>query len=181
MGWGRRYPKEQQAAQHALLASTAAISSSLSAFVGWLLAVSGASFALMVSNVGRVAPHVGAQSFKWSLIWFAVSLLLGLVSRWLGASVAGAVGAAGAIQGRAERTGPIDGFNFLAFTKLFTDGLMPIYRCISWHSYKRAKAGELIPGLRGITYQSQAQATLAMAQLIFVFVSVLVLACGIKA
>lgn len=181
MGWGRRYPREQEVARHALLASAAAISSALSTFVGWLLAVSGASFALMVSNVEKVAPHVGARSFKWSLIWFAVSLLLGLISRWLGTSVAGAVAAAGAVQDRAERSGPIEGFNFLAFTKLFSDGLMPVYRCISWRSYRRAKLGELISGLRGITYQSQAQAILAMAQLIFVFVSVLVLASGIKA
>jgi hypothetical protein len=181
MGWGRRYPREQQVAQHALLASAAGISAALSTFVGWLLTVSGASFALMVSNVEKMAPHVGTRSLKWSLIWFAISLLLGLVSRWLGTSVAGALAATGAIQDRAERSGPIEGFNNLAFTKLFSDGLMPVYRCISWRSNGHARAGELISGLRGITYQSQAQAILAMAQLISVFVSVLVLACGIKA
>jgi hypothetical protein len=181
MGWGRRYPREQQTAQHALLATTAAISSALSNFVGWLLAVSGASFALMVSNIDKVTPHIDSRSFKWALIWFAISPLLGLISRWLGTAVAGAVAAAGAMQERIDRTGPIDGFSLLAFTKLFADGLMPIYRCVSWRSYKRAKAGDLIPGLRGITYQSQTQALLTFGQLILLFVSVVVLAHGVKA
>jgi len=181
MGWGRRYPQEQQAAQHALLATTAAVSAALSNFVGWLLAVSGASFALMVSNIDKVTPHIGSRSFKWALVWFAVSLLLGLVSRWLGTAVSGAIAAAGAMQDRIDRTGPIEGFSHLAFTKLFSDGLMPIYRCISWRSYKRAKTGDLIPGLRGITYQSQTQALLTLAQLVLLFVSVMVLAHGVKA
>ena len=181
MGWGRRYPQEQQAAQHALLASAAAVSAALSNFVGWLLAVSGASFALIVSNIEKVTPHIGSHSFKWALIWFAISLLVGLISRWLGTAVAGAVAAAASVQDRADRTGPIDGFSHLAFTKLFADGLMPIYRCFSWRSYKRVKTGDVISGLRGITYQSQAQALLTLAQLVLLFVSVVVLAHGVKA
>ena len=181
MGWGRRYPQEQQAAQHALIATTAAVSSALSNFVGWLLAVSGASFALMVSNIEKITPHIGGRSFKWALIWFAISLLLGLISRWLGTSVTGAVAAVVAMRDRIDRTGPIDGFSHLAFTKLFSDGLMPIYRCISWRSYKRSKTGDLIPGLRGITYQSQAQALLTLGQLVLLFVSVVVLAHGVEA
>lgn len=180
MGWGRRYPQEQQAAQHALLASTAAVSSALSSFVGWLLAVSGASFALMVSNIEKVTPHIGSRSFKWALVWFAMSLLLGLISRWLGTAVTGAVAATAAVQDRIDRSGRIEGFSHLAFTKLFADGLMPIYRCFSWRSYRSAKTGDLIPGLRGITYQSQAQALLTLGQLVLLFVSVVVLAHGVK-
>ena len=181
MGWGRRYPREQQIAQHALLATTAAVSSALSSFVGWLLVASGASFSLLVANIDKIMPHIGSRSFKWALVWFAISLLLGLVSRWLGTAVAGAIAAAGAVQDRMDRAGPVEGFNYLAFTKLFADGLMPIYRCISWRSYKRAKSGDLIPSLRGITYQSQAQALLTLAQLVLIFVSVVVLAHGVKA
>jgi hypothetical protein len=181
VGWGRRYPREQQAAQHALLASSAAISSALSTFVGWLLAVSGASLALILSNLEKIAPHVEVRSFKWALVWFGCSLLLGLMSRWLGTAVAGAVAATSAMQERAERLGPIDGFNQLAFTKLLSDGLMPIYRCLSWRSYRRAKKGDFVPALRGITYQSQAQALLALGQLLLVFIAVVVFVHGVKA
>jgi hypothetical protein len=181
VGWGRRYPQEQQAAQHALLAMASAISSALSNFVGWLLAVSGASFALMVSNLEKITPHLELRSFKWALIWFGFSLLVGLISRWLGTAVSGAFAAASAVQERVDRVGPIDGFSHLAFTKLLADGILPIYRCVSWRSYKRAKTGDLIPSLRSITYQSQAQALLTLAQLLLLFLSVLVLALGVKA
>jgi hypothetical protein len=144
------------------------------------LTVSGASFALMVSNVEKISPHIEARSFKWALIWFSCSLLFGLVSRWLGTAVSGAIAAVTALQERAERVGPIEGFSHLAFTKLLSDGLMPIYRCISWRSYKRVQKDEAIRGLRGITYQSQAQALLTLGQLLFLFIAVVVLAHGVK-
>lgn len=181
MGWGRRFPQEQQAAQHALLASSAAISSALSAFAGWLLAVSGASFALMISNLEKISPHMDVRSFKWVIAWFGFSLLMGLIARMLGVGVAGSIAAISAVQDRVDRVGPIPGFSQLAFTKLLSDGLLPIHRWSAWRGYRRSKSGDQIGSIRAITYQSQLQGLLVTGQLLFLFIAVLVLANGIEA
>ena len=78
MGWGNRYPGEQWAARGALLATAEAASAAHSSFVGWLLAVSGASFALLVANLDKIVPYIYLRSFKWALAWFALSMLLRL-------------------------------------------------------------------------------------------------------
>ncbi|MEF3081090.1 hypothetical protein V3391_02520 [Luteimonas sp. SMYT11W] len=181
MGWGKRYPEEQLVARRALLSTAESASSALSSFVGWLLTVSGASFALLVANLDKIVPYVHLRSFKWALAWFAISMLLGLLSRWLGSMVTGALAATSAIENQAKAQDLLDRFNFLAFTKLFSSGLLPIYRCLAWRGYSLALHGNTISSIKPITYQSQAQALLTLGQLILLFIAVVVLAHGVKA
>lgn len=181
MGWGKRYPDEQLVARHALLSISESASSALSSFVGWLLTVSGASFALLVANVDKIVPFIHLRSFKWALTWFAISMLLGLLSRWLGSMVAGALAATSAIENHTKALGFPDRFNLLAFTNLFASGLLPIYRCLPWQGYSLALRGNTISGIKPITYQSQAQALLTLGQLALLFIAVVVLAHGVKA
>ena len=181
MSWGKRYPEEQQAAQHALLAATQAISSELSSFSGWLMAGCGAGFALLLANFETIAVHVDQRAFKWSLAWFSFSLLIGLFCRWLAAAIAGVVAALGAISARADRIGPTIGFSTLAFTKFIADASLPIYRCNAWRGYRRARSGDFISGIRSLVRKSQWQSILTLAQVILTFVSIAVLAYGVKA
>jgi hypothetical protein len=168
------------AAQHALLAAAQAISSELAHFSGWLMTGAGASFALLIANLSTVLAHVYTRSFKWSLAWFALSLLAGLYSRWLAASVAGVTAAIGVVQSRAERVGPTMRFNILAFTKFMVDASLPIYKCFAWRGYRRSKAGDFISSVRPLVRKSQWQSLLTLAQVALIFISVLVLAHGVK-
>ena len=181
MHWGKRYPREQQAARRALLGTAQAASSSLAVFTGWLLAVSGASFAFLVAHVDVVVAHVTVGNLAWAFALFAFSLLAGLLSRWLGATTLGVLAALGTIEQQAEGAGPQPGFSLLAFTKFFADASLPIYRCGAWRGYKNAKLGDLIYGAKPIVRRSQWQALLALLQLAMLFLSVLVLSLGIKA
>ncbi|WP_313213113.1 hypothetical protein [Stenotrophomonas acidaminiphila] len=180
MGWGKRYPEEQMVARHALLSTAESVSLALSSFVGWLLTVSGASFTLLVANLDKIVPYVHLRSFKWALAWFAMSMLLGLLSRWLGSMVAGALAATSALEDQVRARDFPDSFNFLAFTKLFSIGLLPIYRCLAWRGYSLALCGNTISGIKPITYQSQTQALLTLGQLSLLFIAVVVLTHGVK-
>ena len=181
MHWGKRYPREQKAARQALLGTAQAASLSLATFTGWLLAVSGASFAFLVAHIDVVVVHVNTGNLGWAFALFAVSLLVGLLSRWLGATTLGVLAALSTIERQAEGSGPQPGFRLLAFTKFFADASLPIYRCSAWHGYKHAEMGNFIVGVRPIVRRSQWQALLALSQLVLLFVSVLVLSLGIKA
>ena len=181
MSWGSRYPVEQQAAQHALLAASRAISAELAHFSGWLMAAGGASFALLVVNVDAVLKHVGSNSFKWALVWFACSLLAGLIGRWLAAGVAGVCAAIEPVQARAERCGPTHRFNLLAFTKFMADASLPIYRHRAWRGFRQTRTGDMISGIGAVVRKSQYQSLLTLLQVVLVVVSVAVLAHGVKA
>jgi hypothetical protein len=181
MPWGQRYPQEQLAARHALLGTAHAASSSLAAFTGWLLAVSGASFAFLVAHLDVVVPHIHAGNLAWAFALFALSLLTGLLSRWLGAATLGVLAALSTIEQQAERTSPPADFSLLAFTKFFADASLPVYRCGAWRGYKNAKLGDLIYGIKPIVRRSQWQSLLALLQLAMLFLSVLVLSLGLRA
>jgi len=180
MGWGRRYEEEQDIARHVLLASSGAASAALSTFVNWLLLASGASFTLLVSNIEEIVRHIGARSLRWALIWVALSLLLGMLSRLIGTLVTGTIANAMYLDERAKRLGPIAGFNQLAFMKLVSDGFLSFSRCVIWRSYASIKAGDTIPSVRGVTYTTQIQGLLTLGQLILLSLSVVVLAHGVQ-
>ena len=181
MHWGKRYPREQRAARQALLGIAQAASSSLATFTGWLLTVSGVSFAFLIAHIDVVVAHVNTGNLGWAFALFAVSLLAGLLSRWLGATTLGVLAALSTIERQTEGSGPQPGFKLLAFTKFFADASLPIYRCNAWRGYQGAKAGNFIVGIQPIVRRSQWQALLALLQLVLLFVSVLVLSLGIKA
>lgn len=180
MHWGNRYPQEQSAARQALLGTAQAAASSLATFTGWLLTVSGASFAFLVAHIDVVVAHVYACNIAWAFSFFAFSLLAGLLSRWLGATTLGVLAALSTIERQAEANGPQRNFSLLAFTKFFADASLPIYRCSAWRGYRHAKTGDLIAGVRPIVHRSQRQALLALLQLLLLFISVLVLSVGIR-
>ena len=181
MSWKSRYPQEYAAAEHALEAAAGAITANLSTFAGWLMAASGAAFSLLLSNIDKLTPHVELRSFRWALVWFAVSLLAGLLSRWLANSVVSTLAVMASIKARAAETGPIQGFNPLAFTQLLAQAFLPGYRCLAWRGYRRAKLPNAPTPLQSSVRLSQAQSLLVLLQVVFVFVSIVVLAHGVKA
>lgn len=181
MHWGKRYPREQNAARQALLGIAQAASSSLATFTGWLLAVSGASFAFLVAHINVVLVHVNGGSVRQASILLAASLLAGLVSRWLGATTLGVLAALSTIEQQTKAGGSQPRFNLLAFTKFFADASLPVYRCNAWNGYKGIKSGNHIAGIHPVVHRSQWQAILALLQLVLLFVSILVLSLGINA
>jgi hypothetical protein len=181
VNWGERYEQQQSSAARALLAATGAASSSLASFTGWLLAVSGASFAFVLAHVSAVLVHVAAPNFQLALVLFAGSLLLGLVARWLGATALGSLAAISNMASQSSGEPPLRGFKLLAFTKFFAGACLPIYRPYAWYGYKQLKAGNSIAGIAKLVHRSQWQAILAFAHLVLVFLSVLALALGVKA
>jgi hypothetical protein len=181
VNWGSRYEQQQGAAAQALLAATGAVSSSLATFTGWLLAVSGASFAFIAAHANVVLAHVSAFSFRLALVLFAASLLFGLLARWLGATTLGALAAISSMAARGSNMAPLRGFKLLAFTKFFAGACLPVYRPYAWHGYKQVKGGNSMAGVSKVVRRSQWQAILSFAHLVFVFLSVLVLALGVQA
>lgn len=181
MNWGKRYEPQQGAAAQALLAATGAVSSSLASFTGWLLAVSGASFAFVAAHTTVVLAHVNALSFRFSLVLFAVSLLFGLLARWLGATTLGALAAISTMADQRRNDAPLRGFKLLAFTKFFASACLPVYRPYAWHGYKQVKGGNHMAGISRVVHRSQWQAILSFVHLVLVFTSVLVLALGVQA
>lgn len=181
MNWGRRYEQQQKAAAQALLAAADAASSSLVTFTGWLLAVSGASFAFIAAHANVVLAHVSAFGFRLALVLFAVSLLFGLLARWLGATALGALAAISSMAAQGSNVAPLHGFKLLAFTKFFAGSCLPVYRPYAWHGYTQVKAGNVMAGINRIVRRSQWQAILSFVHLVLVFLSVLVLALGVQA
>lgn len=181
MNWGKRYEQQQGAAAQVLLAATGAISSSLATFTGWLLVVSGVSFAFIAAHTNVVLAHVSSLSFRYTLVLFATSLLFGLVARWLGATTLGALAAISSMAGQGAGNVPLRGFKLLAFTKFFAVACLPVYRPYAWHGYKQVKEGNSIAGISKVVHRSQWQAILSFIHLVLVFLSVLVLALGVQA
>lgn len=173
MSWLTRYVYEQQVARAALIASTSSVTPVLSQFSNWLMGALGAAFSLLLTNIDTITRYVWPTSFRWSLVWFGVSLLLGLVARWLSVGVVAGLTATSAVP----EAGRI---NFLAFTKFYSSGLLWPYKCFAWGSYKAIRSGDLLAGVRYIAMQSQWQALLTLLQIVFAAISIFVLALGVK-
>lgn len=88
MSFHKYFSAERDAAEHALVVASDAITGGLASFSTWLMAGSGAAFSLFIINIDKLAPRLSGVAFQCALLFFAASLLAGLISRWMATSVA---------------------------------------------------------------------------------------------
>jgi len=177
----RRFGTEQKVASDALLQGAAIATPLLSEFSAWLMAGLGAAFALFVANIDSVATYIYAYNFRWALLWFSASLLLGLIARFLSVSLFAGLNSNEAFPKQlANSISSAKRFSLPAFMHFFFSGLLLPYRCIASNTFNKVKSGDLMVSARLTAKTSQLQALLVLGQIICSTASVLVLASGIK-
>jgi hypothetical protein len=175
-----RFPEEQKFAGEMLLKSAAIATPLLSEFSAWLMAGLGAAFALFIANLDSVTKHVDAYAFRWALIWFAISLLAGLIARFLSVMAVSGITANQTFAAKAAELAEVRPAFFPALFHLYFRGLLLPYRCLAVRSLAKVKRGDLMASSRMVAKTSQLQALLVLTQIIVTFISVAVLANGIK-
>jgi ABC-type multidrug transport system fused ATPase/permease subunit len=176
-----RFRTEQEAASDILLHGAAIATPLLSNFSAWLMAGLSAAFTLFFSNIASVTKYVYSFNIRWSLILFTVSLLAGLLARFLSVSVTSSLISNDVFGKRVKETvDSANSFVFPAFFRLLFSGMLLPYRCIASRTLDAVKRGDLMASARFTAKTSQAQALLVLVQIAFATASVIVLACGIK-
>ena len=176
-----RFQAEQRLANDVLLQGTAIVTPLLAQLSAWLMAGLGASFALFLTNIHSVAEYVYPYNIRWALIWFVVSLLLGLIARFLSASVMSGINSNAVFpQQLGAALSSTEKFSFPVFTHFFFSGLLLPYRCVANRARKAVERGDLMVSAKLTAKTSQAQAILIVLQIAFAATSILVLAIGIK-
>jgi hypothetical protein len=176
-----RFRTEQAAASDMLLHGAAIATPLLSTFSAWLMAGLGAAFTLFFSNIASVTTYVYSFNIRWSLILFTVSLLAGLLARFLSVSITSSLISNDVFSKRAKETIDSAGaFVFPAFFRFLFSGLLLPYRCMASRTLEATKRGDLMASAKLTAKTSQAQALLVLSQIVFAAASVIVLACGVK-
>jgi hypothetical protein len=175
-----RFPEQQKFVGEMLLHSAAIATPLLSEFSAWLMAGLGAAFALFIANLDSVTKHLDPYNFRWAMIWFAISLLLGLIARFLSVMVLSGLTANRIFAQKAAELSTARASFFPAFFHLYFQGLLLPYRCLAVRSFNKVKRGDLMASSRQVAKTSQLQALLILAQILVTFISVAVLATGIK-
>jgi hypothetical protein len=176
-----RFRAEQQLANDVLLQGTAIVTPLLAQLSAWLMAGLGAAFALFLTNIHSVAEYVYPYNIRWALIWFVVSLLLGLIARLLSVSVMSGLNSNAVFAKQLGATfSSTERFSFPAFTHFFFSGLLLPYRCVANRTLNAATRGDLMVSAKLTAKTSQAQALLITLQIAFTVTSILILATGIK-
>ena len=141
----------------------------------------GAAFALFLTNIHSVAEYVYPYNIRWALIWFVVSLLLGLIARLLSVSVMSGLNS-NAIFAKQFATAfsSTERFSLPAFTHFLFSGFLLPYRCVANRARNAASKGDLMVSAKLTAKTSQAQTILITLQIVFTVTSILVLATGIK-
>jgi hypothetical protein len=71
----------------AMLRSYLDTSSTIDAFVGWLLVGVGATGSLVITNLDKLIKYIGIFSYKWALLSIAASMLFGIASKFCALTV----------------------------------------------------------------------------------------------
>lgn len=138
------------------------VTTSLESFSGWLLAGSGAAFALMLTNIESVSNFILIASIKQAVFLFLIALAAGVIQRWLGASVR-----AGSLSSTdSEKLGQElpEGFDLSVVLKHVEQAsFYPQRWLIAWQ-FKKLQAGDFAVSGRVVAKMAQIQGFLVLIQ-----------------
>ncbi|MGY0557098.1 hypothetical protein [Lysobacter sp. A421] len=173
------FSAEREAAEHALVVASGAITGGLASFSAWLMAGSGAAFSLFIINIDKLTPRLSGAAFKCALLFFAASLLAGLISRWMATSVVSQLAVLELIKQRAAGV-EHPRFSSRAFVWFFaTNSRWWVSRSI-WRAFHKQNKGAPPLMARTVAQMSQLQSLFALAQMGLIVASVVALALGIR-
>jgi hypothetical protein len=165
-----------------LLSTTAAhVSQSLDSFCSWLLLGVGATYTFVLSNLASLQDLIAVASVRASLYLLLAAIAVGVVQRWLAATVA----ASCATSEKADEIG----CNLSAqevevdFAVVFREMQRGLFYPAKWmarRSFKKAMKGDFAVGGRLAAALSQAQAWLTFLLVALVIAALAVTASGIQ-
>jgi len=158
-----QFQDEQKAARDMLLHGAAIATPLLSTFSAWLMAGLGAAFTLFFSNIASVTNYIYSSNIRWSLILFTVSLLTGLLARYLSVMVTSSLVSNDVFGKRVKETiESANSFVFPAFFRFLFSGMLLPYRYIAARTLEATMRGDLMVSARLTAKTSQAQALLVL-------------------
>ena len=179
MSFHKYFSAERDAAEHALVVASDAITGGLASFSTWLMAGSGAAFSLFIINIDKLASRLSGVAFQCALLFFAASLLAGLISRWMATSVASQLAVLELIK---QRAADVDHHHFSSRAFVWfvaTNSRWWVSRSI-WRAFFNQNKGATPLMGRVVAQKSQLQSLFALAQMVFIVASVVALAFGIR-
>jgi hypothetical protein len=144
---------------------TASANKGISTLNGWLMAATGAGFALIVSALDELLKRIPLSDMKLTMSLALWSLGVGIVARWLTTMVE--AGLAGGADSRAyfasldERKVEVDRVMLL---EEFYKGLSPMKRWLMRRLGKKMVEGDLVASSRRLARLSQFSAWVVMVQ-----------------
>jgi hypothetical protein len=156
-------------------------SEQLDSMSGWMLIGFGGAYTLVFANYSSLQQFVSAHSLHASLLLLLAAFVLGVIQRWLAATIAAS--AAGAKE--AEKIGAKLAKNNISidFKVVFHEMEKGIYYPARWlvrRSLQKASAGDFAASGRLNAALSQIQTLLVAVQAVFAIAAAIVVACGFK-
>ena len=156
-------------------------SESLSSFGNWLLIGVGATFSLVLANLGALQSFVELASIRLGLIFLLVAIVLGVLQRWLAAITSAnfAVSEKAAAIGASLDEQGID-LNFEVLFREIERGLYFPGKWLAQRGSKKVLAGDFAAAGRVSAAIAQVQGLLVIVQVLVSVAAIGVVAWGVK-
>jgi hypothetical protein len=157
--------KEQELACALLHKINGRVSPSLDSFSGWLLGGFGAASTLLASQYDSLVKHVEPQAIRCLLTLFLLSLVVGVVEKYLSVIVSlSSQGSDIGIEVAQKALSDSAAFNLENVLLAVEKSVFPPMRWAVHHSFEKAKKGDWISLARNMTRVAQIQGLLVLLQ-----------------
>lgn len=172
---------ERVMAGRLLSLAAARLSSNIGSFGSWLLVGVGAAYSLILANLSSIQEFVALNSIQNGMVLLLISVVLGVIQRWLAAIISGSCESAEA----AERIGRelADDEIELDFKVVFREIESATYYPAKWmvrRSFEKAMSGDFAASGRLSGKLAQIQSVVVFAQVGFSVAAIGVIGGGLN-
>lgn len=177
------HPKIQERiiAGRLLSLASAQISSNLGSFGSWLLVGVGAAYSLILTNLSSIQTLIELGSIQTGMAFLLVSVVLGVIQRWLAAVICSGCKSAEAAGKIGKESAYLD--ITLDFKTIFQEMEKGTYYPAKWivrRSFKKAMSGDFAASGRLNARLAQIQSLVVFVQVGFSVAAIGILGSGLK-